>query len=111
MADGSRRVRTFVQEHVLGDGRKLMLLAEGRLINLAAAEGHPSDVMDMSFANQALCVEYLNQAAHNMEPQVYQVPRDIDEEIGRIKLETMGIEIDTLTPEQVEYLASWDVGT
>ena len=111
MADGSRRVRPFVQEHVLGDGRKLMLLAEGRLINLAAAEGHPSDVMDMSFANQALCVEYLNQAAHNMEPKVYQVPRDIDEEIGRIKLETMGIEIDTLTPEQEKYLASWDVGT
>ena len=95
----------------MGDGRRLYLLGEGRLINLAAAEGHPSAVMDMSFANQALCSEYLAQRAHNMEPQVYQVPRDIDEEVGRLKLMSMGITIDSLDAEQSEYLASWHVGT
>ncbi len=111
MADGKQRVRPFVDEYLLGDGRKIALLGEGRLINLAAAEGHPSAVMDMSFANQALCIEYMAQVAHTLTPQVYPVPRDIDEEIGRLKLHSMGIEIDTLTAEQEKYLASWDVGT
>jgi adenosylhomocysteinase len=89
----------------------LYLLGEGRLINLAAAEGHPSAVMDMSFANQALSLEYLAQTAHTLAPEVYNVPRDIDEEVGRLKLQSMGVEIDTLTSEQEHYLASWDIGT
>ena len=95
----------------MGDGRKLYLLGEGRLINLAAAEGHASAVMDMSFANQALCAEYLAETAQNLEPNVYPVPKDIDEEIGKLKLAAMGVTIDTLTAEQEKYLASWDVGT
>ena len=111
MADGKRAVRPFVEEYLLEDGRRLYLLAEGRLINLAAAEGHPSAVMDMSFANQALSVEYLGQTAHKLEPKVYPVPRDIDEEVGRLKLQAMGITIDSLTEEQQRYLGSWDVGT
>ena len=111
MADGKQSVRPFVDEYLMADGRKLYLLAEGRLVNLAAAEGHPSAVMDMSFANQALCSEYLAQTAHSLTPDVYPVPRDIDEEIGRLKLASMGIEIDTLTDEQERYLASWEVGT
>ncbi|MCH8206308.1 MAG: adenosylhomocysteinase [Chloroflexi bacterium] len=111
IADGKRRLRPFLDEYLTGDGRRLYLLAEGRLVNLAAAEGHPSAVMDMSFANQALSVEYLAQRAHKLSPQVHQVPRDIDEEVGRLKLAAMGIAIDSLTQEQEEYLASWDVGT
>ncbi len=111
MADGKQRVRPFVDEYLLGDGRRLYLLAEGRLVNLAAAEGHPSAVMDMSFANQALSVEYLVQTAHTLAPQVYNVPRDIDEEVGRLKLEAMGITIDSLSQEQQDYLASWESGT
>ena len=111
LADGKQSVRPFVDEYLMADGRKLYLLAEGRLVNLAAAEGHPSAVMDMSFANQALCSEYLAQTAHSLKPDVYPVPRDIDEEIGRLKLSSMGIEIDTLTDEQERYLASWEVGT
>jgi adenosylhomocysteinase len=111
MADGKQSVRPFVEEYLMADGRKLYLLAEGRLVNLAAAEGHPSAVMDMSFANQALCAEYLAQTAHSLKPEVYPVPRDIDEEIGRLKLSSMGMKIDTLTDAQEKYLASWEVGT
>ena len=111
LADGKQEVRPFVDEYLMGDGRRLNLLGEGRLINLAAAEGHPSAVMDMSFADQALSAEYLAQFAHSLKPQVYDVPRDIDEEVGRLKLLSMGITIDTLTAEQEEYLGSWEVGT
>lgn len=106
-----RRVRPFVDEYILPDGRRLYLLAEGRLVNLAAAEGHPSAVMDMSFANQALSVEYLVRNGRSLERQVYPVPREIDQAVARLKLETMGIRIDTLTPEQERYLASWEEGT
>ena len=111
MSDGKQTIRPFVDEYLMGDGRRLYLLGEGRLINLAAAEGHPSAVMDMSFANQALTLEYLAQTAHTLERKVYNVPRDIDEEVGRLKLLSMGIQIDTLTDEQEAYLASWDIGT
>ena len=111
MSDGKQTVRPFVEEYLMDDGRKLYLLGEGRLINLAAAEGHPSAVMDMSFANQAMSVEYLAQTGHTLERKVYVVPRDIDEEVGRLKLQSMGIQIDTLTAEQEKYLASWDIGT
>ncbi len=111
MSDGKQTIRPFVDEYLMGDGRRLYLLGEGRLINLAAAEGHPSAVMDMSFADQALSAEYLALTAHTLEPQVYDVPRDIDEEVGWLKLQSMGVEIDTLTAEQEHYLASWDIGT
>ncbi len=111
MAEGKQTVRPFVEEYLMADGRKLYLLGEGRLVNLAAAEGHPSAVMDMSFANQALCCEYLAQTARSLTPDVHPVPRDIDQEVGRLKLASMGIEIDTLTEDQERYLASWEVGT
>jgi adenosylhomocysteinase len=112
MADGPpRRVRPFVDEYTLPDGRRIFLLAEGRLVNLAAAEGHPSAVMDMSFANQALCAEYMLSHAEELERTVYTVPEEIDQEIARIKLQAMGVEIDVLTPEQEKYLASWEEGT
>ncbi len=111
MAAARRKVREYVEEFTLADGRNVYLLAEGRLINLAAAEGHPSSVMDMSFANQALAAEYMVKNAAQLEKRVYDVPADIDAEIARLKLASMGTEIDTLTPEQVEYLASWDMGT
>ncbi len=106
-----RRVRPFVEEYVLPDGRRIFLLADGRLVNLAAAEGHPSAVMDMSFANQALCSEYILRNANKLERRVYTVPEEIDQQIARIKLEAMGITIDVLTPEQEHYLASWEEGT
>lgn len=106
-----RRVRPFVDEYVLPDGRHIYLLAEGRLVNLSAAEGHPSAVMDMSFANQALCSEYMLEHAEELERRVYPVPDQIDEDIAELKLKAMGIEIDVLTPEQEEYLASWELGT
>jgi len=106
-----RRVRPFVDEYRLPDGRRIYLLGEGRLVNLAAAEGHPSAVMDMSFANQALSVAYIVQHAAELERTVYPVPQAIDQEIARLKLEAMGIAIDTLTPEQEKYLASWEEGT
>jgi adenosylhomocysteinase len=106
-----RRIRPFVDEYALPDGRRLYLLAEGRLVNLAAAEGHPSAVMDMSFANQALCAEFILGHAHELEPTVYNVPPEIDEQIAELKLRAMGIEIDVLTPAQKEYLASWEAGT
>lgn len=106
-----KSVREFVEEYTLKDGRKLYLLGEGRLINLAAAEGHPASVMDMSFANQALSSEYVVKNGAEMENQVYLVPEDVDASIAKLKLESLGIEIDELTPEQVEYLSSWTMGT
>jgi len=106
-----RQVREFVEEFTLPDGRNIYLLADGRLINLSAAEGHPSSVMDMSFANQALAAEYMVKNAATLEKRVYDVPTDIDERIARLKLESLGAGIDTLTAEQAEYLASWSMGT
>ena len=106
-----RRIREFVDEHTLADGRRLNLLGEGRLVNLAAAEGHPAAVMDMSFANQALSAEYAVEHAAELERRVYPVPDEIDREIARLKLDTMGITIDQLTDEQAHYLASWNEGT
>ena len=111
MADGKQPVREFVDEYLLDDGRKLYVLGQGRLINLVAAEGHPSAVMDMSFANQALCVEHLALHAKDLENRVYTVPSEIDREVGRLKLQAMGIKIDTLTDAQEHYLSSWDIGT
>ncbi|OGO51484.1 MAG: adenosylhomocysteinase [Chloroflexi bacterium RBG_16_68_14] len=111
MAEGRRQVRPFVEEFRLADGRRLFLLGEGRLINLAAAEGHPASVMDMSFANQALSVEHLALLEQRLSPDVYPVPREIDEEIARLKLASMGVRIDELTEEQRKYLSSWEEGT
>ncbi len=111
MADGKQRVREFVDEYLLDDGRKIYLLGQGRLINLVAAEGHPSAVMDMSFANQALCVEHLVLHANDLENKVHTVPPEIDREVGRLKLAAMGIRIDSLTDEQQHYLESWHIGT
>jgi adenosylhomocysteinase len=111
MATGVRQVRPSVQEYKLEDGRRLHVLGEGRLINLAAAEGHPAAVMDMSFANQALCAEYMAKNSSKLENKVYDVPDDIDAEVARLKLNAMGIEIDTLTEEQRHYLSSWEEGT
>ena len=106
-----RQVRPGVQEYRTGDGRRLNVLAEGRLINLAAAEGHPAAVMDMSFANQALCAEFMVKNAGKLEKRVYDVPDEIDSEVARLKLRSMGIAIDTLTEEQQRYLSSWEEGT
>jgi adenosylhomocysteinase len=106
-----RHVREFVEEYVLNNGRTLYILGEGRLINLAAAEGHPAAVMDMSFANQALAAEYMVKQGKALKNQVYVVPEEIDREIARLKLEAMGVTIDTLTAEQTKYLASWEQGT
>ena len=111
MAGESREARQFVEEFELADGRRLYLLADGRLVNLASAEGHPAQVMDMSFANQALSAEFIVENAASLERRVYDVPEEIDTEIARLKLATMGIEKDELTPEQEKYLASWDEGT
>lgn len=111
MAVEVRRVREFVDQYQLPDGRRIFILGEGRLINLAAAEGHPPSVMDMSFANQALAVEYLIKHSGELEKQVYPVPQDIDRAIARLKLAAMGVEIDMLTPEQEVYLTSWEAGT
>jgi len=111
LASGVRQVRPSVQEYKLHDGRRLHVLGEGRLINLAAAEGHPAAVMDMSFANQALCAEYVAANASKLEKRVYDVPDDIDKEVARLKLKAMGIAIDTLTEEQKHYLSSWEEGT
>lgn len=111
-SSASRRpIREFVEEFVLNNGRRVYLLGEGRLINLAAAEGHPSSVMDMSFANQALSAEYMAKEHATLKKQVYPVPLEIDQEIARLKLSSMGIEIDTLTEEQERYLSSWEIGT
>jgi adenosylhomocysteinase len=106
-----RTVREFVDEYTLKNGRRIAILGEGRLINLAAAEGHPSSVMDMSFANQALSVEYVVKNGKKLEKKVYPVPEDIDREIARLKLKSMGARIDKLTPKQEKYLASWEEGT
>jgi adenosylhomocysteinase len=111
MAESVRTVRPSLEEYRLRDGRSLFVLAEGRLVNLAAAEGHPAAVMDMSFANQALSVEYLAQHASELEPRVYPVPEAIDQEIARLKLAAMGVTIDTLTEEQARYLSGWESGT
>jgi adenosylhomocysteinase len=111
LATGVRQVRPSVQEYKMGDGRRLHVLAEGRLINLAAAEGHPAAVMDMSFANQALCAEYVAKHHKTLERKVYDVPADIDAEVARLKLKAMRIDIDTLTAEQEHYLSSWEEGT
>jgi len=106
-----RKIREFVEEYTLFNGNRVYLLGEGRLINLAAAEGHPSSVMDMSFANQALSMEYLSKEHKNLDKKVYPVPLAIDKEIARLKLASMGVTIDTLTPEQEKYLSSWEMGT
>ncbi len=111
MAKGRRMIRDFTEEFTLPDGRRIYLLGEGRLINLAAAEGHPASVMDMSFANQALCSEYMVKNGNKLQKKVYSVPEEIDKEIAALKLQAMGIEIDVLTEEQVKYLASWQEGT
>jgi adenosylhomocysteinase len=111
MAVSKRLVRPFVDAYELPDGRRIHILGEGRLINLAAAEGHPASVMDMSFANQALSAEYMVKNANKLEKKVYGVPENIDREIARLKLETMNISIDTLTEEQIKYLNSWKEGT
>lgn len=111
MAQSKRLVRPFVDQYELGDGRRINLLGEGRLINLAAAEGHPASVMDMSFANQALSLEYMARNADTLQKKVYSVPAEIDKEIARLKLAAMGVDIDVLTPEQVAYLNSWEEGT
>jgi len=111
MADSKKLIRPYVEQYELKDGRRIFLLGEGRLINLAAAEGHPASVMDMSFANQALSAEYMIKNAANLENKVYSVPEAIDAEIARLKLLAMGIEIDVLTPEQQAYLNSWEEGT
>ena len=111
LAAERRFIRDFVEEFTLEDGRRIYVLGEGRLINLAAAEGHPSSVMDMSFANQALCAEYLKNNAAKLEKQVYNVPLDIDSQVARLKLEALNVQIDTLTEEQKKYLNSWTMGT
>jgi len=111
LAKKKRRIRDFVDEYTLKNGKKVNLLGEGRLVNLAAAEGHPASVMDMSFANQALCAEYVKKNASDLRRKVYDVPKEIDKEVARLKLEAMGIKIDTLTDEQKKYLESWEIGT
>ena len=111
IAIDKREIRKNVEEFKLKDGRKINLLAQGRLVNLAAAEGHPSMVMDMSFANQALCCEYLGKEGKNLQKKVYKVPVEIDEKVAVLKLESMGIKIDELTEDQKRYLSSWEIGT
>lgn len=111
ISKNSREARPFVEEFVLNNSRRVNILAEGRLVNLASAEGHPSSVMDMSFANQALCAEYIVQNAAKLQKKVYKVPDEIDKKISKLKLEAMGIAIDKLTPAQEKYLASWEEGT
>jgi adenosylhomocysteinase len=110
-ARGRRLVRPLVEEYELAEGRRIYLLAEGRLLNLASAEGHPAAVMDMSFANQALAAVYIARHASELSPGVYDVPEEIDREVARLKLDSLGVRIDHLTDEQQRYLASWDVGT
>ena len=111
LASSKRLVRPYVEQYAMKDGRKIFLLGEGRLINLASAEGHPASVMDMSFANQALAAEYMMKNADKLKNMVYSVPEDIDKEIARLKLQAMGVIIDDLTPEQAKYLNSWEEGT
>jgi adenosylhomocysteinase len=111
MAKSKKRTRAFLDRYTLGDGRRIYLLGEGRLINLAAAEGHPASVMDMSFANQALCLEFVTKMKGKLEPAVYPVPEEIDQEVGKLKLASMNISIDSLTRAQKKYLESWEEGT
>lgn len=111
MATKRRKFRDYIEEFTLADGRKIYLLAEGRLVNLSAAEGHPASVMDMSFANQALATEYIFKEGKNLDNKVYTVPEPIDTEIARLKLDSLGVKIDKLTSEQQKYLASWEMGT
>jgi adenosylhomocysteinase len=111
MASSRREVRQGVEEYRLPDGRRVLVLAQGRLVNLAAAEGHPAQVMDLSFANQALTLEWLVRERPTLEPRVYPVPEAIDAGVARLKLESMGLDIDRLTAEQEEYLRSWEQGT
>jgi len=111
LSGSKRTTRNFVDEYTMKDGRRINLLGDGRLINLAAAEGHPASVMDMSFADQSLCVDYMVKNAATLEKRVYTVPAELDKRVAKLKLESMGIKIDRLTPEQEEYLASWNEGT
>lgn len=111
LAEEKKYIRDFVEQYTLKSGKKVFLLGEGRLVNLAAAEGHPASVMDMSFANQALCTEYMVKQGKKLKPKVYPVPTEMDREVGRLKLKAMGIKIDTLTAEQKKYLVSWELGT
>lgn len=111
LSSNQRTIRPFVEEYLLNDGRKLYLLGEGRLINLAAAEGHPASVMDMSFANQALSSEYMAQKSKELPKQVFSVPAELDQQVSRLKLQALGVQIDTLTAEQEHYLNSWSMGT
>jgi adenosylhomocysteinase len=111
LATTKKPARPFVEEFAMKDGRRIYLLGEGRLINLAAAEGHPAAVMDMSFANQALSAEYLVKHSSELTRQVYPVPDPIDRQIAKLKLESMGIHVDKLSPDQEHYLASWSEGT
>ena len=110
ISTSKRTLRSNLEEYSLQNGRKLYFLAEGRLVNLASAEGHPSEVMDMSFANQALCVEHLTKT-NRLKPKVYSVPKEIDALVAKLKLKEMGIEIDELTEEQKRYIATWEAGT
>ena len=111
IAKGKRKIREYVEEYTLAKGKRINVLGDGRLINLAAAEGHPSSVMDMSFANQALCAEYVVKNAKKLEKHVYDVPAAVDQSVARIKLKAKGVKIDKLTPEQKKYLSSWEMGT
>ena len=111
IAVSTRELRDNLQEYTLPDGRRLMVVAEGRLVNLGAAEGHPADVMDMSFSDQALAAEWLVENGAELEPDVYVLPADLDREVARLKLEAMGGGLEQLTPEQEKYLASWQEGT
>jgi adenosylhomocysteinase len=111
MAEGKHQIKPLVDEYTMKDGRRLYLLAEGRLVNLSAAEGHPASVMDMSFANQALCLEYMVKNRGSLGIKVHPVPEEIDKQVARLKLRSMGITIDSLTPEQKRYLTSWELGT
>ena len=111
IAKSMKVVRDFVEQYTMKSGRRINILAEGRLVNLAAAEGHPASVMDMSFANQSLAAEYVTKNHKKLKKQVYPVPEKIDEKIAALKLKTMGITIDKLTPEQRRYLAAWEIGT
>jgi adenosylhomocysteinase len=106
-----RKIREYVEEYTLENGRRIFLLAQGRLINLAAGEGHPASVMDMSFANQALCAEYIKKEGKNLKPKVYPVPDEIDKEVAKLKLESIGVKIDILTQDQERYLKDWKLGT
>jgi adenosylhomocysteinase len=111
MARVVRPIRRSLDEYELEDGRRLLLAAEGRLVNLGAAEGHPADVMDLSFANQAMAAEWLAKNAGTLEPRIYTLPKEIDAQVARIKLEALGAGLETLTDEQIEYLSGWKTGT